>query len=134
VLKDALYSGQIIRFGLVGGTGTMVHVTSAYFAYHTLAISGLSANILGFFIALCLTYVGHAYWTFGVDDKHPQRVLRFAISSLACLGFSSAIIELVYSSWGYDYSVALLAIVIAVPPVSFLLARFWTFYAEIKRD
>ena len=69
---------QLIRFGLVGGTGFVVNVGVYALCVHALAIDYRSAYVLAWLVAVTNNFVLNRHWTF--DARRGQRA-RFRRSA-----------------------------------------------------
>ena len=126
--------GQLIRFGGVGGMATLVHVIVAMFMRGTFELSPLQANFAGFASALLLSYVGHARCTFGVGLNQRFQFLRFLFVGLIALATSSGTVWLLDIGLGLDFGIAMAAVAVLVPAVTYLAMRFWVFKATSAPD
>lgn len=121
---------QLIRFGGVGGLVTLVHVLVALAAERTLPVSAQQANLMGYAVAFVLSYIGHARFTFRAPVRSMPQVLRFFFLSLVGLAASSLTVWVVTTVIGSSFTVAMAAVVVIVPLVSYLAMRFWVFAAQ----
>ncbi|KEO60285.1 GtrA family protein [Thioclava indica] len=124
---DIAVMGQIIRFGGVGGVATLVHVLIAMMAREAIDLAPLEANFAGFICAVLFSYVGHTRFTFRRAVNRSDQFLRFITAALVSLGTSSFIVWLLDSVLGIDFSVAMMAVAVVVPMMTFLMFRFWVF-------
>lgn len=90
-LADRLWRSKIVRFGLVGVANSVVDL-----AVFTLAIwlgtTALLANLLGWAVAVCCSYVANSRWSFDRDTSvgEARSFLRFvSLGALITLGVSS---------------------------------------------
>lgn len=119
--------GQLIRFGGVGGIATLTHVLVALAAQRWMPVSVQQANFLGFLVAVALSYVGHARFTFHAPVGSAAQVQRFAFLSLLGLATSSSTVWLVNTVLGFSFGTAMAVVAILVPAATFLAMRFWVF-------
>jgi len=119
--------GQLIRFGGIGGLATVVHVLIALAVRQVLQLSDQQANSAGFGAAVLVSYVGHGRYTFGVELASGPQFLRFVILSLLGLATSSATVWIATTRLGFDFIMAMAAVAILVPVMTFLALRLWVF-------
>jgi putative flippase GtrA len=118
---------QLVRFGLVGGLATLVHVLAALSAQSLFHLSAQAANLVGFCVAVLVSYLGHLRFTFDVSDRSGAQFLRFVAMSGLSLMTSSATVWLIATRMGLGFGVAMAAVTIVVPAASFMVMRFWVF-------
>lgn len=119
--------GQIIRFGGVGGIATLAHVLVALVAERGLDLTAQQANLVGFLIAVLLSYFGHSRFTFQSGRGSSDRFLRFVTVALTGLAASSLTVAMVTQGLGLPFAVAMAAVAVAVPAASFVAMRIWVF-------
>ena len=115
---------QLLRFALVGGVATLVHLTVAMLLYFSVLknTSVFCINIISFSCALIFSYYGHRYFTF----NRPGGFLKFAFASF--LGFFINNISLyVLVFFGISEVVGLIVSIIIVPMLTYLLSSIWVF-------
>ena len=116
---------ELNLFLLVGVAATAVHVAVGLAAAKAFGLAPLLANTVAFFAALAVSYLGNSKLTFRVPAKRWRAVLRYA--ALTGLGFAlnQAIVALVVYRWGFDYALALAIVVVTIPPLTFVAAKYW---------
>ena len=117
---------QLLSFGTVGMLATVVHVSLAYFLMIQTETNPYLANLAGFLAAFGISFIGNARLTFRYDGNLSGPAVRFLVISLASLALTSTITALVeaYGLPRWTYVAMTLAV---VPPVTFLLSKFWVF-------
>jgi putative flippase GtrA len=123
---------QLGRFGVVGALATLTHALTFAAAIETVHARPLLANFLGFALALCVSFVGHFHWTFraetgGRGPDVASMFLRFALVALAGLLLNSLIVLVVVEQLGFDYRIAMLLMMTAVPLLLFWLCKRFAF-------
>lgn len=118
--------GQSMRFGVVGGAATAVHVLIALLGSYLLALSPHLSNLLGYACAFSVSFFGHVHFTFKVQGPRGRHFVRFLVVSLCALATSGLVTELCISSgWSFLQAMGLVALI--VPAASFLAAKTWAF-------
>lgn len=121
---------SMLWFLTVGGSAAAVHFGVVLLLVSQYQAPALAANVAGFLIAFCVSFLGHHRLTFaGGAASARQSLPRFA--AVALLGFVSN--ELLYAlllALGVDYRLALLAVLVAVAAMTWLLSRHWAFAAK----
>ena len=118
---------QAARFGIVGIAATVTHVAIAWCANHLAGLVPYLANSLGFGIAFAVSYLGHFYWTFRRRDGHLKAQVRFAVVAGTGFALNNVIIWVTVDRLGLSFDLALVLIVLLVPPATWLLSRLWAF-------
>ena len=73
---------QFLRFAIVGGGATAIHVVAALILYALAGLPPLAANLGGFMLAWTFSYFGHLVWTFARASAHGLAV-PFALALFA---------------------------------------------------
>ena len=118
---------QLARFGVIGCLATIIHYTVAV---GVALLSGpYTANATGYVSAVLVSYLGHQRFTFQVPTQarsHSRHFPRFIAASLFAL-LCSQLVLAATGSFDIDEQVRLALAVLIVPPVSYLLNRFWVY-------
>ena len=118
---------QIARFVGVGLLATLCHVCVASLLAGIWAVPPQIANLAGFLTAFGLSYLGHTRVTFQVHGGHGTHLPRFLAVAAFGLTLSSGITWLISDLAGHPVWMAMIAVGLAVPPVTFALSRLWAF-------
>lgn len=120
-LRDEL--GRILRFALVGGAATLVHIAIAWLLL-TVWPSGpvFGINLLAYLGAFSCSLVGHQHFTFG-QSAH---FLRFVLMSLSGFAINNLLLASglrlgLTSFWAIAIATCLAA------AVSYVVSRLWVF-------
>lgn len=116
---------RVRRFAATGALVTSVHVGTAATLVSLVSFVPATANGVAFLIATGISYVINTMWCFS-REMSTRQFKRFISVSLACGGFASAIAHTM-GVWGYHYLVGILAVVLIVPPTTFMLHNIWTY-------
>lgn len=119
---------QLLKFGLVGGSGYLINLAVFALLAGSLGVHHAVAAIGAFCVAVTNNFLWNRYWTFGPGDgpAHFQAARFFAVS-LASLGLNIAVLELLISNH-VTGELAAQAIAVAVAmPFNFLGNKLWTF-------
>ena len=85
------------------------------------------ANVLAFLTALPVSYFGNFHWTFSAEGQHGRRVPRFVFTQTLGFASSQTIMFVVVVVMRLHYGIALAAVLMTVPLMSYLLSRGWVF-------
>ena len=131
-----LFSGQLLiqglRFGMVGGLATAVHLLFFVLCIELAGMPPFWANFPAFAVALVVGFFGHLRWTFRSQEgtatgSLAPSFMKFLATALFGLALNSLIVFGVVDTFGmaYGYAMALMATV--TPGAVFTLSKFWAF-------
>ncbi|CAH0527247.1 GtrA family protein [Vibrio hippocampi] len=126
--RDKLLAIRIVRFGLVGGIATAIHLSVAFAFLYLIKDSVLLANILGFCLAFVFSYFAQTKLVFQ-RQLNLHNALRFFMVQFGALMLSQASSALLTHSNSY---LKVLFVVIILPIITYLIHRFWTFAQPSK--
>jgi len=124
-LPDRMMLIRVARFGVSGVVATGVHVAIATTLINGFSASQVTANGVAFICANVCSYLLNALWSFSAKPGGAN-FLRFYAVSLLGLALTLAISWLA-QTLGLSYWAGLAGILSVVPPLTFVLHRFWTF-------
>ncbi|ANH74286.1 gtrA-like family protein [Ralstonia insidiosa] len=116
---------RVLRFGVSGVVATGVHVAIATTLINGFSTTQVTANGVAFVCANVCSYLLNALWSFSAKPGGAN-FLRFYCVSLFGLALTLAISWLA-QTLGLSYWAGLACILAIVPPIAFVLHRFWTF-------
>jgi len=119
---------QLLKFGLVGGSGYLINLAVFAILAGSLGIHHIAAAIGAFAVAVTNNFLWNRHWTFGPGDgpAHFQAARFFAVS-LASLALNIAILQLLLSTGATGELTAQAIAVAAAMPFNFIGNRLWTF-------
>jgi putative flippase GtrA len=119
---------QLVKFGLVGGSGYLINLavfallTSSLGAHHAVAAVG------AFTVAVTNNFFWNRHWTFGPGNGRAHfQAARFFTVSVASLGLNLAVLELLLSASAVPELPAQAIAVAVAMPFNFVGNRLWTF-------
>lgn len=118
-----LLAMRIVRFGLVGGIATLIHIAAAFIYLYFLGDQVFVANLTGFSCAFGFSYLMQTRFVFS-SRVRLDNASKFFIIQFAALLISQMISELDAEANSY-YRVLFVAILL--PLVTFFIHRGWTF-------
>lgn len=116
--------GQLLRFGLVGGLATLVHLLAAWWMLRVwVEGSPFLINFVAFLMAFQVSFWGHSRFTFR-EKGSPWRFLLVTLSGFAV---NSGLLW-VFLALGVSSTFAAICLsVLLVPFFVFMASRFWVF-------
>ncbi|MDX5585377.1 MAG: GtrA family protein [Aureibaculum sp.] len=127
---DYLYSkSEIIKFAGVGILATLTH-SSVYLAYLKFFDSSPQlGNLLGFFVAVIVSYTGQRYWTFSQKNVKNELAskIKFVISSITSLVLNAFWVYLTVNWFVLPPEYSVVGILFLTPIIIFILLKYWVF-------
>ena len=117
---------QLFSFGVVGVAATLSHVGVAWLLIEGIAINAYLANTMGACVALIVSFLGNASFTFSTNRSFWSSAGRYVWVSLLSLTLTSIILALT-RHYGLSTVAYVIAVLITVPPATFFLAQLWAF-------
>src|SRR4051794_16370982 len=118
---------QLVKFGLVGGSGYVINLAVFAVLRQNLGLQHSLAAVGAFCVAVSSNYAWNRYWTFG-PGSGPARfqAARFFAVSVASLMINLVALELLVAAEMPDLQAQALAVALAMP-FNFLGNKLWTF-------
>lgn len=118
---------QLVFFGTVGATASLVHFLFAALLFSARSLNLFAANLLGFMVAVCISYLGHYYLTFRSSRPHSAALFPFLLTAL--FGFAITNIVLAVATWilGSQSQWSLLIAIIIAAACVYVLSKRWVF-------
>ena len=119
---------QLLKFGLVGGSGYLINLGVFALLSGNLGLDHTIAAIGSFCVAVSSNYFWNRRWTFdpGEDPMHFQAA-RFLIVSVLALLLNLVLLEALVSTGAVSQFWAQAIAVAVAMPFNFLGNRLWTF-------
>lgn len=117
---------QLMFFSGVGGSAAAAHIFVVLNCVTYLNIEPLIANVIAFFIAFNISYLGHKYVTFSYRSDQKQLSLPHFFLVASSAGVLNEVLYFVLLNYtSIHYLVALILDLGLVAIYSFLLSHFW---------
>lgn len=127
-LKAILSNKVILRYAVVGGIGTLMHVTLVVIFVEFFHIPPTVSTALGFFFVLVTSYILNRFWTFEKGHgQHLKDFIKYSIVSFSGLGLNVGIMYTAVDVLAIWYVYGLVMVTLTVPVSNFLLNRYWVF-------
>ncbi len=125
---------QLSKFIMIGSTAALTNLAGVIFLVSVFHFHPLFANVFAYLAAFCVSFLGHKHWTFAeVNAKNRTAIGRFSMVVLINFLLSESLYYLLLKETTLDYRLALLIVVVAIPPVTFTLSKFWAF-REVRQN
>jgi putative flippase GtrA len=119
---------QLIKFGIVGGSGYLINLGVFALLAGNLGLHHLLAAIGAFCVAVSSNFLWNRYWTFEPGDGHPAfQAARFFMVSIGALLINLAMLEALVSGAAMGELTAQAIAVAVAMPFNFLGNKLWTF-------
>jgi putative flippase GtrA len=124
---------QLVRFGLVGGTGFVVNVAVYAACVHVAGIDYRVAFVLAWLVAVSNNFLLNRHWTFDAAAGSVRfQAVRFFAVSLVAAAFGFLLLTLLVESAGMAKVPAEALAVAASTPLNFLGNKLWSFRAAAR--
>jgi dolichol-phosphate mannosyltransferase len=119
---------QLVRFGLVGGTGYIVNLGVYALCVHAFGIDYRVAFVLAWLVAVLNNFLLNRHWTFDAAAGSARfQAIRFFFVSLVAAGFGFILLTVLVESAGLAKVPAEALAVAASTPLNFLGNKLWSF-------
>ena len=109
----------------------MTHAGVMTLSVEAFGVSPFWGNVLGFAVAVAVSYFGHFYWTFARADRSrpglQESIPKFIATALSGLALNGLAVYVIVDLWSASYLYALPIIVFVTPLAVFLLCKCWAF-------
>lgn len=124
--KPHKLSRRLLYFALIGTSAASVHLLTVLLLVSYCSFTPLIANIFGFLIAFCLSFIGHRSLTFArlQNEKHLSLPHYFLVACSAG-GMNELLYFFVLHYTHLNYLVALTLVLATISVYSFLMAKLW---------
>jgi putative flippase GtrA len=123
---------QLVRFGVVGGSGFVVNIAVYALCVHVLGVDYQVSSVLAWLVAVLNNFVLNRHWTFDAAAGSARlQAIRFFLVSLVAEGFSLGLLTILVESAGVEKVAAQALAVAAVMPLNFLGNKLWSFRARV---
>jgi putative flippase GtrA len=118
---------QLVKFGLVGGSGYVINLAVFAVLTENFGIHHSIAAVGAFCVAVSNNYLWNRSWTFGPGTGRAHfQAIRFFVVSVAALLINLAMLEVLLAAELRELQAQALAVAFAMP-FNFLGNKLWTF-------
>ena len=114
---------KIVKYGLVGGISTLIHITAAYAYIYMVNNSIFISNIVGFLSAFGFSYIVQSKFVFKHAISYVRAFKYFIVQFISLL---IAIVISDYAPLENSYLKVILVIVL-LPLITYFTHNVWTF-------
>ncbi len=111
----------------MGVAAAIVHYSLAVFTVAVLGFPPQAGNVAGYTVALLVSYVGQARFTFADSARHRLSFVRFSATSLLAFAINFVAYAALLRWTSLDYRVALLLVLGGVAGFTYLVLNKWVF-------
>lgn len=118
-----------MKFVVVGTLAAMVNLLLVAILVKAFSWRPLWANVIAFLLAYQVSFLGHYHWTFKQDHASKKLSPWSKFFVVACFSFilNEGLYAILLHYFHIEYMLALFLVLIIVPPVTFVLGKFWAF-------
>jgi len=127
---------QIVRFGLVGGSGYVVNLAVYAACVHGMGADYRMAAVVAFVVALSTNFTLNRHYTFAARDagRLHHQAARFVAVSLVSFGVNLLALQLLVDVAGMQKVLGQAIAVVLAAPVNYAGQRFWAFASPQQRQ
>jgi putative flippase GtrA len=118
-----LYNSKLIRYALIGGFSTLIHLSIAFLWLYTINESLFFANSAGFSVAFMFSYMVQSRYVF-LHTLSLSKAFRYFLVQFGALLTSIILSETLV---GYNSYIKTLIVVMLLPLITFVIHKLWTF-------
>jgi len=121
---------QLLRFGIIGGSATATQFVTVVIMVSFLQTNPLVANVLGYGLGFCISYLGHRNWTFAGTEQETKKTLPrfFTVVAFGLLA-NEAVYYILLHDLHMVYWLALIIVLGSIAVLTFILSKLWVFKA-----
>ncbi|GAB1264205.1 GtrA family protein [Aurantivibrio infirmus] len=114
---------QLIRYGLVGGVSTLIHIAVAISYLRFVDDSNIWSNVAGFLVAYCFSYTVQSLLVFR-SKLTIGKAFRFFSVQVVALSIAILLSALVVNAHPY---IKVVITAFLLPLLAFIIHKLWTF-------
>lgn len=118
---------RILTFGVVGVAASLLHFVAADVTMRVFGVPILLANLIGFILAIGLSYVGHYKLTFQSSADHKVSVPKFVITAVTGYFINNIVLIILINITGLELSLFILIAIGVSAVVVYLISNRWVF-------
>jgi putative flippase GtrA len=119
---------ELVRFGLVGGSGYVVNLAVFTLLVHGADTGHRLAALGAFLVAVANNFLWNRRWTFrGHTERAHRQAVRFLVVSVAAFVFNLIVLEILVTVVELPEVPSQAIAIAAATPLSFLGNKLWTF-------
>lgn len=118
---------SVSKYAVVGILGTVTHLGLLYIFVEWLGVPPLPATSIVFVWVVLQSYVLNKNWVFENDNSHATSLPRFVVVSVTGFFGNLGIMYLMVNVVGLWYMAAQAVTILIIPPMNYLMNRYWTF-------
>ena len=117
---------QLFVFGIIGVLATITHYVVAITINETIHLNIYMANLLGYSVAVFVSFIGHGKLTFQVALNH-MVFIKFVVVSISAFLSSEMLLALMEQYLRLPHRISMLVVVAVIPVLSFIFNKFWVY-------
>jgi putative flippase GtrA len=101
--KDGQFTGELSRFGVIGGLGWVVDTLTFNLFLNVLGLASVRSGILANTVAIGANYLGHRHWTYRQRDKGSRKreIVLFVLFSVIGMAIQNGFLAVSHYGFGY---------------------------------
>lgn len=118
---------QMVKFYVVGGSGTVVNLCTLYILTNFLGMWYLFSSAIGVIVSVTTNFFGNKIWTFKVKENKIKLYINFWIASITGIIIQLALTFALVQYLNVWYVLAAFIAILIASFSNFLLSKIWVF-------
>jgi len=118
---------QMVKFYVVGGSGTVVNLCTLYALTNFLGLWYLFSSVMGIIVSVTTNFFGNKLWTFKVKENKIKLYINFWIASITGIIIQLALTFALVQYLNVWYVLAAFIAILIASFSNFLLSKIWVF-------
>ena len=123
---------QVLRYGIVGLTGTVLHIGVLVLLVEQFRLPALLASSLGFLVVLVVSFLLNRYWTFRSCGAVSVEFAKYSVTCVFGFVLNFSIMFFFVDVLHWHYVIGQMMVIFVIPASNFLLSRYWCFRVRNK--
>lgn len=137
LIKDKLFTREIITYGISGVLTTAINLISYYFCWNIIGIHNLVANIIAWVIAVTFAYFMNAVWVFKDErqgtSKETIKMFKFYLARVFSLLVEEAGLFLFVELLHFNNMIVKCGLAVIVIVLNYVLSKLFIFNKKISK-
>jgi putative flippase GtrA len=125
---------RLVRFGFIGTMAAVAYAAVTSILIEASFTNAVAAAIIGYVVAIAISYFGHLHFSFRVKPDHQTFFWRFTVAAAISFPLTVLITYVVADILGESYRLSIAAVMVMIPTINYFCNRFWVFLPGLNRS
>lgn len=122
-----MISKKFIRYGVVGATGTIIHLALLFLLVEVCSLHPVVASSGAFIVVIIVSYYLNYTWTFQAKNSHSKTLVKYLAVCAIGFGLNAGIMFIFVDLLQLWYLFGQIVSIIVIPISNFILNSRWAF-------